>query len=126
VSRFENDKVGFHPSMNIALHMNELLVVIGVREGRSTGGLDAVPFAIDFAERVNVVRERVIVGNAHILPDAKREDMGRVVATLLVKGGCGGWRRGGVVVTSGNVNDHILDGVAGPGDDILSLESARM
>src|SRR2546430_10138834 len=82
---FKNHKIGTHPSMNIAFHVDELLVFIGVGKGGSTRQLDAVPFAIDLAKRVDIVIKGVAVGDAHVLPYAKREDMGSVAAVALVK-----------------------------------------
>src|SRR6266699_3187049 len=95
---FKNHKIGTHPSMNIAFHVDELLVFIGVGKGGSTRQLDAVPFAIDLA---------------------KREDMGSVAAVALVKGCSNSWGRAGVGIAARNVNENILQRVAGAGDNVF-------
>src|SRR6266566_2176781 len=116
---FKNRKIGTHPSMNIAFHVDELLVFIGVGKGGSTRQLDAIPFAVDFAKRVDIVIKGVAVGDAHVLPNAKRKDMGSVATVTLVKG-CGrGWGRARVGIAGRNVNENILERVAGPGDDVF-------
>src|SRR5207237_1104352 len=121
---FKNHKIGTHPSMNIAFHVDELLVFIGVGKGGSTRQLDAVPFAIDLAKRVDIVIKGVAVGDAHVLPYAKREDMGSVAAVALVKGCSNSWGRAGVGIAARNVNENILQRVAGAGDNVFGYPRA--
>src|ERR1700745_38936 len=116
---FENNKISAHPGMNIAFHMDELLVFKGVRKGGSARQLNAVPFAVDFAKRVDIVIKGVAIGDAHVLPYAQREDMRSVLAVALVKG-CGNVRgRAGGGITARNVHENMLQRVAGPGDDVF-------
>ena len=79
----ENHKVAQHPGMEIAFYGDELFLIIGVGKRWRAGGLDLVPFAIDFGERVNVVGKRIAVGDPDLLANAKGADLGGVLATLV-------------------------------------------
>lgn len=57
----QNDKIGLHPSVNVALNGDELFLIVRVRKGRSCRWLQLVPFAIDSWYRMNVVRPGVAV-----------------------------------------------------------------
>ena len=118
----QDDEVAFHPGVNIALDMDELFVIVGIGEGRSAGRLHLVPLAVDLGERVNVVGERIAVGDANFLTDPESQDVGGVVTALLIeKDGCGG--NGGIAgVTGGNVDNDVAKGVAGSSDDVFGVE----
>ena len=113
----QDGEIPLHPGMNVALYGNELFVFVGVRESRNTGRLDAVPLAVDFSERMNVVGKRIAIGNSDVLTSMHGQHVGGVVAVVLVKeyrtNRCGG----GVRRPRGNVDDHILEGVARAGKD---------
>ena len=111
-----------HPWVQVALHGNELLVFIGVSEGRRARGLNLVPLAVYFRERVNIVGERVAVGDSDFLADAEDEDMRGELTALLVEeyGRRGsGARIGGAF---GNVHDDVADRVAGTDDERFGKE----
>ena len=66
---------------------------MGIGKAESPGQLDAVPFAVDFGEWVDIVIRGAAIGDAHILPHAKWEDAGSAVTVALVKGGWRGRKR---------------------------------
>jgi hypothetical protein len=74
--------------------------------------LKLVPLAVDFGEGMNVVGERVAVGDFQLLAGTKGEDMGGVLAALLIEkhrtGGNGAW----IGSTLGNINDDVADRIA--------------
>jgi hypothetical protein len=116
---FENNEIALHPGMNVAFDRNELFMIVGVGESGCAGRLHFVPFAIDLGERMDVVGERVAIRDVEFLTDAKGEDMGRVVAALLIKG-CGSGRGGSIVTSSGrDVDDHVAKRIIGTGDHIF-------
>jgi hypothetical protein len=122
MSGFQDNEITLHPGMNIALDGNEFLVVIGIGKRRGARQLHFVPFAIDTGERMDVVREGVAVGDGDFLANAEGEDVGGIVAVLLVKDGSwtGSW---GIVVVAGrNVDDDVAKGVAGTGDDVVRIQ----
>ena len=80
-----HDKVTAHPRMNVAFDRNKFLVLVGIGKGGRAGELHLVPFAVDFGERVNIVRKGIAVRDLDFLADAHSEHMRRVVAALLVK-----------------------------------------
>src|SRR5208283_5546228 len=65
-------EIPLHPRMDVALHGDEFFLVISVGERGSLCRLDAVPFAIDLGQRMNIVRERVAIGEADVLAHAHR------------------------------------------------------
>jgi hypothetical protein len=65
------------------------------------------------------VIKRIAVGDAYVLPYAKREDMGCVAAVALVKG-CGNrWGLARVGIAGRNVHQNVLERIARPGDDVF-------
>src|ERR1700757_4910357 len=80
IRRPQYREVSLHPGMKVALHRDELLVFVCVGEGRRASGLNLVPLAVYLRERMNVVGERVAVGNFHLLADAENEDVRGVLA----------------------------------------------
>src|SRR5262249_5065464 len=77
-------KVPFHPGVDIALDVDKLLAVVGVGKWRRAGRLDLVPLAVDLGEWVDVMGEGIAVGDLHFLAHAKCQNVGRVVAALLI------------------------------------------
>jgi hypothetical protein len=47
VPGFQNDKIGLHPSVNIALYGDEFFFVVRVGEWRGASRLNPVPLAVD-------------------------------------------------------------------------------
>src|ERR1700760_2321548 len=80
-----NREVSLHPWVNVAFHRNKLFLLVGIRKGRDARRLNFVPLAINAGNRVDVVRERVAVGNFNFLADAECQHMRGVVAALLVE-----------------------------------------
>src|ERR1700751_4592830 len=99
--------------MQVALHGNELFVFVGVGEGRGALGLNLVPLAVDLGEGMNVVGERVAVGDFHFLAHAKHQNVGGVLAALPIAKDGGGGTRAGIGRAFGNINDDVADRVAG-------------
>jgi len=58
---FQNDKIGQHPRVDVALDGDELLLVVRVRKGWGCRRLQLVPFAIDSWHRMNIVRPGIAV-----------------------------------------------------------------
>src|ERR1700757_835334 len=73
---FQDGEVSLHPGVQIALHRNELFILVGVREGRGAWWLEFVPLAVELGEGMNVVGERVAVGDFQLLAGADGEDVG--------------------------------------------------
>src|SRR5258708_37804077 len=61
---------------------------------------------------MNVVGERVAVGDFHFLAGAEGEDMRGVLAALLIEYDGSGRNRTRVGRALGNVHDHVADGIA--------------
>ena len=82
-----------HPRVHVALHLEHLRrlhrVDLAAGVGRGLGEIEGGIFA---GQRVHVVQERVAVGDRHRLADHHRDDVGMILATLLVEPGR---RRGG-------------------------------
>ena len=108
--------------MDVALDGDEFFLVISVRERGSLCRLDAVPFAIDLCERMNIVRERVVIGKANGLADAHRQNMRGVAATVLVKVRFAHSFRGCVIRAGGDVHDDISESVAWAGDHFFGQQ----
>lgn len=119
---FQNDEIALHPGVNVALDGNEFLMVVGIGKRWSARQLHFVPFAINAGERVDVVRKGVAVGDADLLADADGEDVGGVMAVVLVKDGRCASSWGSVVISGRNVDDNVTKGVAGTGDDVFRIQ----
>jgi hypothetical protein len=100
VAGAKNDEVALHPSVDIALHVDEFLLLVGIGKRRGASRLDTIPLTVDFGEWMDIVRERITVGDADVLAHAEGEDMGCVSAIALVIGdsGIGGGRAFGRTV----------------------------
>src|SRR5260370_12091354 len=122
----KNDKISLHPRVNIAFYWNELLVFVRVRKGRSSWRLYPVPLAVDLRHWMNIMGEGIAIGNLYVLPHVKRKHMRGVVAALLVE--VHGSRGHRIVVrrTRGNIDNDILQRIAGTGNHLLGHKRLSM
>src|SRR3974390_1271717 len=95
----QDRKVAVHPWMNVALYGEDFVLVVFLGDGRSPGRLRFVPLAVEFRERVDVVRGLVFVSDFDFLIDLEGQDMRNVAATLL--GEDRGRGRRGVIRSAG-------------------------
>src|SRR5271154_3257425 len=122
VSGFQNDKIGLHPSVNIALYGDEFFFVVRIRERRGARWLNPVPFPVNFGKRVNIVAKGIAVRDVHILPRSKGKHMCGVTAILLIERHRrrGYWR--GLGFSRGNIYHDIFQRISRSGDYSLRHE----
>src|SRR6266851_910114 len=111
---FEHSERPVHPGMDVALHRDELGLVVLVDNGRRTWGLRLVPLVVDFCQRVNVVGGLIFIQDLEFLIDLKREDM-RQIAAALLRENCCLRRRRLIWGSRRNVHHHIFQRVVGTG-----------
>src|ERR1700674_3494806 len=83
VGVLQHRKSAVHPRMNVALHRDELHLVVLINDGRSARRLRVVPLAIDLGQRVDVVGGLILIQDFERLVHLKRKNMRPIAAALL-------------------------------------------
>src|ERR1700737_1009457 len=104
-----------HPGMNIALHRNELRLLISDLDWRGSRRLRPVPLGIQLRHRVNVVRSLVVILDLEWLIYFHCGDVWNVLTPFLIVDHS--LRCRGALITRRHVNDDIFESVSGTDAD---------
>src|ERR1700722_1232207 len=108
-----------HPRMNVALHRNELRLIVFRVDGGRAWWLRLVPLWVDFRKRVDVVRGLIVIVNLQLLGNLHRKNVRQILAALLVISHSLR-RRGRALIATGDIYDYPLEGATRSRSHILS------
>src|ERR1700682_5313892 len=115
VRRPEHGEISMHPGMNIALHGNDLRLLISDLDWRGARRLRPVPLGIQLRHRVNVVRSLVVILDFEWLIYFHCGDVWDVLTPFLIVDDR--LRCRGALITRRHVDDDIFESVSGTDAD---------
>ena len=117
----ENGEIAVHPGMNIALHGDKFRLLVFRLNRRGAWRLRFIPFLIDFRQRMNVVRDLIVIYDFKRLVRLHDGDMGDVLAALLIV--FHGLRAGSrSLIAGGDVDDDVLRAFPGAGHNVFGCD----